>query len=176
MAKLTLLWRLHLLKDKKHTLIVAVFIACIPILLSVFLSYKVASLQKEVSSLEQLYNDISVNIGVLNVMSHSIKAKQKRLEEGKSKNFTSELEKIAGDLNIAKGLKKVNVIGTKKEGMYTLNQYELKFEGLDINTITNLLYRILNAPLLIKVERCNISVSFDKPNLMNVSLRAVHIN
>lgn len=165
-----------MLKDKKNAFIVTITIACILVSLAAFLVYKVTSLQKEVSNLELLYKDISTNAGVLTVMSQSIKAKQKRFEEGKNRNFTSELEKIADDLNIAKGLKKVNVIGTKKEGAYTLNQYELKFEGLDINTITNLFYRILNAPLLMKVERCNISVSFDKPNLMNVSLRAVHIN
>lgn len=140
------------------------------------LSYKVTVLQKEVASLEMLQKELIENSAALTVMSQSVKHLQKRLEEGRGRNFVQEVEKINADLNILKSLKKVNSIGNKKEGVLNINRYELKYEGIDINTTTNLLYRLLNAPLLIRIERGNLSVSFDNPNLINLSLSVAHIN
>lgn len=175
MAACPLLWRRQLLTDKKRVLF-ALIIFVIPAIIIGFLSYKTTSLEKEVSKIEGLRRELSENSGALTVMAQSVKVMQKRVEEGRNKNFVSEMEKIASDLNIGKNFKKSNALGNKKEGMLNINRYELRYEGIDINTVTNLFYRILNAPLLVRVERCNIAVSFDNPNLFNVSLTVAHLN
>jgi len=155
-----------------------IFLVVTSILLSTIgvLSYKTAKLQKDIAALELLQRELIENSATLAVMSQSVKNMQKRLEDGRNRNFVSEIEKINGDLNMTKAMKKVNSIGNKKEGVLNVNRYELRYEGVDINSATNLFYRLTNAPLLIRVERCNLSVSFDNPNLLNISLSVAHIN
>lgn len=162
--------------NNKKALIILIVIALLVIMCLGLLSYKVAMVEKEVASLQTVQKELLENSATLAVMSQSVKHLQKRLEDGRGRNFVQEIEKINADLNISKSLKKVNAIGNKKEGVLNINRYELKYEGIDINSTTNLLYRILNAPLLIRVERGNLSISFDNPNLINISLSVAHIN
>ncbi len=150
--------------------VVAVFVVAIAAL-----GYQAYRLDKEAKALKALNKEMSDNFATLAVMSQSVKIMQKRLEEGRNKSFNAEMEKISTELGLNKNLKKVAASGTKKEGLLNVSLYELKYEGLDINSVVNLLYRILNAPMLVRVERCNMAVSFDNPGLINVSLTVAHI-
>lgn len=161
--------------NKRKTLIAFFFITAILILSIAFLSYKTALLQKEVARLEGLKKELSDNGAYYAVMAQSVKIMQKRMEEGRNKNFITEVERITSELNIGKNFKKSNTVGSKKEGALNIKRYELRFEGLDINTVVNLLYRLLNAPLLVRIENCNLSVSFDNPNLFILTITVAHI-
>ncbi|GAB4433558.1 MAG: hypothetical protein OHK0040_04170 [bacterium] len=165
----------NFLNNRKNLVLLAV-IVLLPIFLIGFLSYQTTMMEKEVAKLKLIKDELSENSANLTVMAQSVKVMQKRMEEGKTKNFVSEIERIANDLNISKNFKKANALGNKKEGILNVNRYELKYEGIDLNTLTNLIYRVLNTPMLVRVERCNISVSFDNPNLFNMSLTVAHIN
>lgn len=161
--------------NERNKIVIFVIAIVSLIALTGYLSYKTASKEKDVIALERLKKELTENGANLTVLAQSVKFMQKKLEEGRNKNFNMEIEKINSDLNINKALKKVNTMGNKKEGALTVTKYELKYEGLDINTLLNLLYRILNAPLLVRVEGCNISVSFDNANLLNLNLIIAHL-
>jgi hypothetical protein len=47
---------------------------------------------------------------------------------------------------------------------------ELTFEGLDVNEMTNIIYSVRNAPMLLIIRKAGISTSFLKPSLVDMSL------
>jgi hypothetical protein len=85
------------------------------------------------------------------------------------------MEKTAAEFGLSKNLKKITFITHREDARFRGDDYELKIEGVDINTAVNVIYRIANAGVLVKVKKCSLSVSFENPTLLNISLLVSHI-
>ena len=161
-------------KDRKKLFIFAGIPAALFIAVLVFHA-AVNNAQKRLVMMESVYAEMSGNRAALVSMSEGTKALKARAEESKNRNFVSEVEKTAAEFGLSKGLKKINFITRRQDGQFSADDYELKIEGVDINTAVNFIYRISNAGILMKVKKCSLTVSFENPNLLDISLLVSHI-
>ncbi len=161
-------------KEKKKLFVFAGIIAALFVAV-VVLQGAVNNAQKRLLLMETVYAEMSGNRAALISMSEETKAFKSRAVEGKNRNFVSEVEKTAAEFGLSKGLKKINFITHREDGRFRADDYELKIEGVDINTAVNFIYRISNTGVLMKVRKCSMTVSFENPGLLNISLLVSHI-
>jgi len=161
-------------KEKKKLFVYAGIFALL--LIGVFaLQTAVNNAQKRLVLMESVYAELRGNRAALLSMSEETKALKARATEGKNMNFLSEIEKTTAEFGLSKGLKRINFITHRQDGQFRADDYELKIEGVDINTAVNFIYRISNTGVLVKVRKCSMTVSFENPGLLNISLLVSHI-
>ena len=161
-------------KEKKKLFVSAGIFALLFVAVLV-LQASVNNAQKRLVLMKSVYSEMSGNRAALISMSEETKALKARAAESKNINFVSEMEKTAAEFGLSKGLKKINFVTHKEDGRFRADDYELKIEGVDVNTAVNFIYRISNAGVLVKVKKCSIAVSFENPNILNISLLVSHI-
>ena len=161
-------------KEKKKLFVFAGIL--VSLVVAVFaLQAAVNNAQKRLALIDSVYKEMRGKSAVLISMSEETKTLKARAVESKNRNFVSDMEKNAAEFGLSKGLKKINFITHREDGRFRADDYELKIEGVDINTAVNFIYRISNAGVLVKVKKCSIAVSFENPNLLNISLLVSHI-
>ncbi len=161
-------------KDKKMLLVAAGILASLFVAVLV-LRAGVNDAQKRLVLMESVYAEMSGNMAGLISMSEETKALKTRAVESKNRNFVSEMEKAATEFGLSKNLKKVNFVTHREDARFRGDDYELKLEGVEINTAVNFIYRITNAGVIVKVKKCSIAVSFENPTLLNISLLIAHM-
>jgi len=161
-------------KEKKK-LLVAVGILATLFIAVLVLRAGVSGAEKRLALMESVYAEMSGNRVGLISMSEETKALKARAAESKNRNFVSEIEKTAIEFGLSKNLKKINFITHREDARFKGDDYELKLEGVEINTAVNFIYRISTAGVLVKVKKCSLSVSFENPTLLNISLLVSHI-
>jgi hypothetical protein len=161
-------------KEKRKLLVAAGILALLSVAVLVLHTF-VNDAPKRLVLMESVYAEMSGDRAALISMSGETKALKARAEESKNRNFVSEIEKTAVEFGLSKSLKKINFISHKEDGPFSADDYELKIEGVDINTAVNFIYRISNAGVLIKIKKCSMTVGFEAPNLLNISLLVSHL-
>lgn len=161
-------------REKKKLLAAAGILASLLVAV-LFLRAGVSDAQKRLALIEAMYAEMSGNRAGLMSMSEETKALKARAAENKNKNFVSEIEKTATEFGLAKSLKKINFITHREDARFRGDDYELKIEGVEINTAVNFIYRISNSGVMVKVKKCSVAVSFENPALLNISLLVSHI-
>jgi hypothetical protein len=161
-------------KEKKKLFIFAGIFALLVVAVFV-LQASVNNAQKRLALMKSVHSEMSGNKAELISMSEETKALKARAAEGKNRNFVSEMEKTVSEFGLSKGLKKINFVTHRQDGQFSADDYELKIEGVDINTAVNFIFRISNAGVLVKVKKCSLAVSFENPSLLNISLLVSHI-
>ena len=161
-------------KEKKKLFVSAGIFALLFVAVLV-LQASVNNAQKRLVLMKSVYSEMSGNRAALISMSEETKALKARAAESKNGNFVSEMEKTAAEFGLSKGLKKINFVTHKEDGRFRADDYELKIEGVDVNTAVNFIYRISNTGFLVKVRKCSMTVSFENPGLLNISILVSHI-
>ena len=161
-------------KEKKKLFVSAGIFALLFVVVLV-LQTSVNNAQKRLVLMESVHAEMSGNKAELISMSEETKALKARAAESKNRNFASEVEKTASEFGLSKDLKRINFITHRQDGQFSADDYELRIEGVDINTAVNFIYRISNAGVLAKVRKCSITVSFENPSRLNISLLVSHI-
>lgn len=161
-------------KEKKNLLVAAGILAAL-VMAVLFLRAGVSDVQNRLALMESVYAEMSGNRAGLIAMSAETKALKARAVESKNRNFVSEIEKTAAEFGLSKNLKKINFITHREDARFKGDDYELKIEGVEINTVVNFIYRISNAGVLVKIKKFSVAVSFENPTLLNISLLVSHI-
>ena len=163
------------MNNEKKQLVAAAGILAL-LFIAVFVLYVgLNNAQKRLAMLESVYTEMSGNRAGLITMSEETKVLKARAAESKNRNFVSEMEKTATEFGLSKNLKKINFITHREDVRFKGDDYELKLEGVDINTAVNFIYRIANTGVLVKIKKFSLSVSFENPSLLNISLLVSHI-
>lgn len=160
--------------EKKFYLIVIVLVIIISA--GFFLKIKNSETERKINLAKNTLYDLVNNKDKINLMSEYLTISKRRIEEGRNKNINSEIDRIADEISAKKNLKKINFLSKKKDGIYNREDYEIKIENIDINTLINFLYKIKTANIYLKITSFNISVSFENPSLLNTSLVISYIS
>ncbi|MEK7308645.1 MAG: hypothetical protein AAB089_06215, partial [Nitrospirota bacterium] len=68
--------------------------------------------------------------------------------------------------------KVIKPLEKKQVREFTEEDAEIEIENIDLNNIINLLYKIENSPVPMKIKTANIKTSFENPNVFILSLTA----
>lgn len=160
--------------EKKFYLIVIVLVIIVSA--GFFLKIKNSETERKINLAKNTLYDLVNNKDKINLMSEYLTISKRRIEDGRNKNINSEIDRIADEISAKKNLKKINFLSKKKDGIYNREDYEIKIENIDINTLINFLYKIKTANIYLKITSFNISVSFENPSLLNTSLVISYIS
>ncbi|MCX7990616.1 MAG: hypothetical protein N2999_01075 [Proteobacteria bacterium] len=158
------------MRYKERKFYISVIFLAIILSAGIFLKFKNAETERKINIARNTLRDLINNRDAVNIMAEYLSLSKKRIEEGRNKSINGELEKIADELSAKKNLKKINFLSKKKDGLYNREDYEIKIEGIDVNTLTNFLYKLKTANLFIKISGFNFSISFENPSLLNASI------
>jgi hypothetical protein len=67
-------------------------------------------------------------------------------------------------------VKSVKSIGVREKKYGIEEEAELQIEKVNMNEVTNILYRIENAPMVLSIKKATIKTSFDNPSLLNITM------
>jgi hypothetical protein len=150
--------------------IVALLFAAVFMLLAL-----VNNAQQRLVLMESVYAEMANDKTALISMAEVTKALKARAGESRNRNVVTEMERTAAEFGLSKNLKKINFITRRQDGNVSADDYELQFEGVDINTAVNFIYRISNTGILVKIRKCSMTVSFENPAMLNISLLISHL-
>lgn len=84
------------------------------------------------------------------------------------------VEEISAAIGINKRISSVKSVDVSPEKGYQMNGAEFHIDGLTLNQVVNLLYRIENHPNMLLVKDLSIKSRFDNSNMMDVTIQ-VHL-
>ena len=123
------------------------------------------SLNRQISNIQELAGS------VMNLKS-TVDAKEKKIRSSKSRGAVSALEQILGRLGLKAAA--IKPLDKKKVNNYMEEKADLEIQNTDLNSIVNLLYKIENSPVPMKINTASIKTSFEDPDKfflkMSVSL------
>jgi outer membrane murein-binding lipoprotein Lpp len=160
----------QIILDKKILTLSFLIAAALIAIITIFIftgnySAKNTSLRKQISNIQDLAGS------VMNLKS-SVDAKEKKIRSAKSQGAVSALEKILGKLGLTAAA--IKPLDKKKVNNFMEEKAALEIQNTDLNSIVNLLYKIENSPVPMKINTAAIKTSFEDPDKfvlkMSVSL------
>ena len=125
-------------------------------------SVYVRNMEEENKALKIRFDEIQTFTEDVIHMKSIVDSKEKKIGLRKTKGVVSTLEQVLNKLGLkAKVLKPLN---KKKVNIFTEDNAELELEDTDLNSIVNLLYKIENSPVPMKIKAAAIRTTFENPD------------
>ncbi len=160
----------QIILDKNNLILLFFITAALIVIITMFIftanyAAENTSLKGQISSIQKLAGS------VINLKS-TVDAKEKKIRSGKSKGAVSALERILGRLGLEAAA--IKPLDKKKVNNFMEEKADLEIQNTDLNSIVNLLYKIENSPVPMKINTAAINTSFEDPDKfflkMSVSL------
>lgn len=127
------------------------------------LERKNEKLRKQFKELQTLKEEL-VNIKYI------VDSKEKKIGLTDVKSVVSALEQTLNSLGLE--AKVIKSLGKKKIKEFTEEDAELEIEKIDLNKIVNLLYKIENSPVPMKIKTTTIRTTFENPDIFVLNMTA----
>lgn len=88
----------------------------------------------------------------------------------KVKGIIPAIEDVFSSIQLKNKIKSIKPVGKRELSDSVEEEAEVSVEKVDMNEMVNLFYRIENSPMLLVLKRVNIRKSFERPELMNISM------
>lgn len=110
---------------------------------------------------EQLTEMHVLNEELINIKD-IVESKEKKIGLTKTSGVVSTLEQMLKNLGLS--AKEIKPLEKKKVKEFTEEAAELEIEDIDLNKIVNLLYKIENSPVPLKIKSATIKTTFENPD------------
>jgi hypothetical protein len=97
-----------------------------------------------------------------------VESKEKKIGLSRASSVISTLEQMLNDLGLK--AKVIKPLEKRRLKEFTEENAELIIEGIDLNAIVNLLYKIENSPIPMKIKSTNIRTRFEDPDMFDLNL------
>jgi len=115
----------------------------------------------------QLSEITSLASGVVDI-NNFVKSKEKKIGLLKSKGVVSTMQQSLNALGLK--AKTIKPLDKKKVLEYLEENAELELEGVNLNHIVNLLYKIETSPIPIKIKSTSMKTSFEDPDKFTLKI------
>jgi len=99
-----------------------------------------------------------------------VELKEKKIGLTNVNSVVSALEQMLNSMGLK--AKVIKPLEKKQVREFTEEDAEIEIENIDLNNIINLLYKIENSPVPMKIKTANIKTAFENPNVFILSLTA----
>jgi hypothetical protein len=107
-------------------------------------------------------------------INNAVRSRERKIGLTKINSVVSALEQSLKSLDIK--AKVIKPLGKKRVKEYTVEEAELQIENISLNKIVNLLYKIENSPVPIRINESAIKSTFENPDNFFISLSAALIS
>ncbi len=125
-------------------------------------SIYVNNYESENKILKNRLDEIQAFAGDVIEIKNFVESKEKKIGLRKSSGVVSTLEQVLK--NIGLKAKKIKPLNKKKVDVFTEDNAELEIENTDLNSIVNLLYKIENSRIPLKIKTAAIKTTFENPD------------
>jgi len=115
----------------------------------------------------QLSEINSLATGVVDIKDF-VESKEKKIGLRKTKGVVSTMQQILESMGLK--AKTIKPLEKKKVHEYLEENAELEIDGADLNHIVNLLYKIENSPIPIKIKSTSMKTSFEDPDKFTLKI------
>lgn len=141
----------------------ALIICIIMINASISLKKRNAALKAQRDELAQLKAEYTA-------VRDRVDAVESKKSLSKVEGINQAVDQVFRSLGLSQKVKSVKSIGTwdKKYGIE--EEAEVQVEKVTMNELTNIFYRMENAPMILSISKADMKTSFDSPTLLNITM------
>lgn len=99
-----------------------------------------------------------------------VESKEKKIGLTNVNSVVSALEQMLNSMGLK--AKVIKPLEKKQVKEFTEEDAEIEIENIDLNNIINLLYKIENSPVPMKIKSTNIKAAFENPNVFILGITA----
>ncbi len=154
--------------DKYILIIAAAVIVVAAFTLATYIS--VNSFERKNKNLTSQLNEMHMLKEDLVQIKDVVESKERKIGLTKVTGVVPALQQMLDGLGLK--AKVIKPLEKKKIKEFTEEDAVLEIEGIDLNAIVNLLYRIENSPVPLKVKNAAIKTTFENPNIFILALTA----
>lgn len=147
------------------SVILGLFILLIPSLLLE------RSAKKELDALRSKKKELSSLISEYRSLKDNVDSVEKRSAIIQTRGIADAMDTLLSSLGIKGKMKSVKAVGNREiQGSMAEESAEVQIEKLTLNELVNMFYRINEAPMILSVKRVTIRKSFEKPELLDITM------
>lgn len=145
-----------------RTILILTTILVLTLVLAITSSMYARKIEEENRSLNIRFNEIRTLTGDAVKMKKLVESKEKKIGLRKTKGVVSTLEQVLKNLGLK--AKTIKPLKKQKVNIFTEDNAELEIHDTDLNSIVNLLYKIENSPVPMKIKNTAIRTTFENPD------------
>lgn len=157
-----------ILSDRRTLILAAIAVALAVYTLIAFVSAK--NLEIKNNALTAQLKEMSDMGKEFIYIKDIVESKEKKIGLTNVKSVVSALEQMLNSMGLK--AKVIKPLEKKQVREFTEEDAEIEIENIDLNNIINLLYKIENSTVPMKIKTANIKTSFENPNVFILSLTA----
>ncbi|MCX8027390.1 MAG: hypothetical protein N3A62_06000 [Thermodesulfovibrionales bacterium] len=147
----------------------SLFVSSLVILVVLLFTY--FTYNKDVTTLKTRINEYQNLSKQYEVLKVSVDSLEKRATLSKGEGVLKATQRVFDELGLSKKLKSAKVTNTKDLKIdYLEESIDIVAEGLTINEVVNILFRIEKMPMLVSIKSMSIKRSFENPENLNLQL------
>ncbi len=158
--------------DFRHSLLNPYFL--IPLLLFILIipaSMLERSSKKELDTLKTRLAEFSALSNDYKSIKGQTDGIEQRTSLSKTAGVASAMDDIFSSFGIKGKMKSVKVTGTREmKGAMTEETAEVQLEKVNMNELVNVIHKTENAPMLLSLKKVMIKKSFERPDLLDVTM------
>ncbi len=151
----------------KSLLVLSFFIAS-ALIFAITIFVYTGNYADENNSLKTQISSISDQAETVMALKKTVDAKEKKIKSGKSRGAVSALERILDKLGLKAAA--IKPLDKKKVNNFMEEKADLEIENTDLNSIVNLLYKIENSPVPMKITTAAVKTSFEDPEKFTLKM------
>ncbi len=145
-----------------RTILILSTILVLTLVLAISSSMYARKIEEENRSLNIRFNEIRTLTSDAVKMKKIVESKEKKIGLRKTKGVVSTLEQVLKNLGLK--AKVIKPLKKQKVNIFTEDNAELEIHDTDLNSIVNLLYKIENSPVPMKIKNTSIRTTFENPD------------
>lgn len=126
--------------------------------------------KKEATRLKTRLNEIRLLDSEYKVLKRRIDTLEERKSLTRVSGIAQALDDILASLGLKGKMKSMKVLGSREIKGATEESAEAQLEKVTMNELVNILYKIEDAPMILSIKKTIIKKSFEKPELLDVTL------
>lgn len=160
------------LGDKRNIYFILAQIILLAIVTGLFIS--VSASKKELGRLRVQRDEMVLLKHEFLVLKKRIDTVEKEKSLAQGDGIIPVIEDVFSSIGLKGRIKSIKPAGNKEMSNIKEEDVEVYMEKVSMNEMVNLFYKIENAPIMLILKKLNIKTSFEKPDLMNLTVVITH--
>jgi hypothetical protein len=160
------------LRDKRNIYFILSQIILLTIVTGLFVSFSAS--KKELGRLRVQRDEMVLLKHEFLVLKKRIDTVEKEKSLAQGDGIIPVIEDVFSSIGLKDRIKSIKPAGNKEMSSIKEEDVEVYVEKASMNEMVNLFYKIENAPIMLILKKLNIKTSFEKPDLMNLTVVITH--
>lgn len=142
----------------------------VSLVLGILLVNMSLSLKKERTELRSRQKEISLLKGEFERLKGAVDSVEAKRSLIKVEGIVQAVDEVFRSLGLSRNVRSVKPLGVREKKYGVEEEAEVQVEKVNMNEMTNIFYKMENAPMALSIKKTAIKTSFDNPSLLNLTI------